>query len=84
VYTQMQKIKTLEQVYELRSRQVNILTQSIETSSELFKMGRSNYLEVLITQQNALHSKLERITTRRDQFQATINIYKALGGGWRQ
>lgn len=83
VYTQMQKIKTLEQVYELRSRQVNILTQSIETSSELFKMGRSNYLEVLITQQTALHSKLERITTRRDQFQATINIYKALGGGWR-
>lgn len=83
VYTEMQRIDNLEKIYDLRAKQVATLTKSIETSSELFKMGRSSYLEVLITQQNALQSKLERVTTRKKQFQSTVNIYKALGGGWR-
>lgn len=59
------------------------LTQSIEISLELFKTGRANYLEVLIAQQNALQSKLELVNTKQQQFNAGINIYKALGGGWR-
>ncbi len=40
-------------------------------------------LEVLIAQQSALKTKLELITVTKQQRLATINIYKALGGGWR-
>ncbi|NUO08948.1 MAG: TolC family protein [Candidatus Brocadia sp.] len=84
VYNEMHNIKNLEQAYNLTTKKVTALTQSIEISSELFKTGRANYLEVLITQQNALQSKLELISTKQQQFNASVNIYKALGGGWRQ
>ncbi len=83
VYNEMLRIKNLQGIYDLKTSQVQTLTHSIETSSELFKTGRASYLEVLITQQNALQSKLELINTRKNQFHSTINIYKALGGGWR-
>lgn len=83
VYTEMQRIDNLEQVYDFKSKQVTILSNAIETSSELFKTGRSSYLEVLVTQQNALNSRLERIDVRSKQLEATVNIYQALGGGWR-
>ena len=83
VYNEMNNIKNLERAYNLTTKKVTALTQSIEISSELFKTGRANYLEVLITQQNALQSKLELVSTKQQQFNASVNIYKALGGGWR-
>lgn len=83
VYNEMNNIKNLERAYKLITKKVAALTQSIEISLELFKTGRANYLEVLIAQQNALQSKLELVNTKQQQFNAGINIYKALGGGWR-
>ncbi|MGQ0829708.1 MAG: TolC family protein [Bacteroidota bacterium] len=83
VYNEMANIKNMEQIHQFRSQQVDVLTQSIETSSELFKTGRANYLEVLMTQQNALQSKLELVDAKKRQYNAVVNIYKALGGGWR-
>lgn len=82
VYNQMNSIKNLEQAHNLATKKVAALTQSIEISSELFKTGRANYLEVLITQQNALQSRLELVNIKQQQFNASVNIYKALGGGW--
>jgi outer membrane protein TolC len=36
-----------------------------------------------MTQKTALQSRLELVTTKKRQNNATVNIYKALGGGWR-
>jgi outer membrane protein TolC len=36
-----------------------------------------------MVQNKTLQSKLELINSKKQQFIATINIYKALGGGWR-
>lgn len=83
VYNEMLRIKNLQQVFELKTQEVSVLTQSIDISTDLFRFGRANYLEVLITQQNALQSGLELINTKKNQFLSTVNIYKALGGGWR-
>lgn len=49
----------------------------------LFRTGRANYLEVLFAQQNALEVKLELIDARKRQLLTTVNLYKAVGGGWR-
>jgi outer membrane protein TolC len=62
---------------------VNVLTESIETSSELFRTGHATYLEIILTQQNALQAKLELVDVKKRQLNATVNLYKALGGGWR-
>lgn len=83
VYNEMLRIKNLQQVFELKTTEADVLTQSIRTSSLLFRTGRANYLEVLFTQQNALQAKLQLIETKKNQFLSAVNMYKALGGGWR-
>jgi outer membrane protein TolC len=40
-------------------------------------------MEVLMTQRDALEAKFELIETKKEQMIASINIYKALGGGWK-
>ena len=82
VATQMSNISNLEQAYNLKTKQVDALTQSIDISNDLFKAARADYFEVLMTQRDALESKLELIETKLHQFNAVTNIYRALGGGW--
>jgi len=61
---------------------VDILSQSISISNNLFKSARADYIEVLLTQREALNSRMELIEIKQKQLAAEINIYKALGGGW--
>jgi NodT family efflux transporter outer membrane factor (OMF) lipoprotein len=84
VYNELFSIRNLETVYSLKNREVQLLSQSIETSTELFRTGRASYLEIIVTQQKALQSKLELVSVKKRQFDSTLNLYKALGGGWVQ
>ncbi|HJV18917.1 MAG TPA: TolC family protein [Sediminibacterium sp.] len=68
--------------YETKSKEVEILTQSIDISNKLFISTKADYIEVLLTQREALDSKIELIETKLKQLQAKVNIYRALGGGW--
>ncbi|MEQ8628601.1 MAG: TolC family protein [Ekhidna sp.] len=83
VSLEIRNIRNLQERYELKSNEVDVLTSSIETSSDLFKTGRASYLEVLITQQNTLQSRLELIDVREQLYYSKVKLYKALGGGWR-
>jgi outer membrane protein, multidrug efflux system len=83
VYNELFSIRNLDSVYTLKNREVELLNQSIETSSELFRTGRANYLEIIITQQNALQARLDLVNLRKRQFDSSLNLYKALGGGWQ-
>lgn len=70
-------------MYELKAKEADTLTASVEIANELFKSARADYLEVLLTQRDALDSKLELIETRLKQFNNITEIYRALGGGWK-
>jgi NodT family efflux transporter outer membrane factor (OMF) lipoprotein len=83
VANQMAKIGNLANSYELKSKQVDALTQSITISNDLFKSARADYMEVLLTQRDALESKFELVETKVQQLKAMVNIYQALGGGWK-
>jgi multidrug efflux system outer membrane protein len=83
VSTQLAKISNLEKSYELKSKQVEVLNRSIDISNDLFKAARADYLEVLMTQRDALESKLELIETKKEQLNAVVNVYRDLGGGWK-
>lgn len=82
VANQLSNIKNLEQRYALQEQQVQALTQSIDISSRLFKSARADYMEVLLTQRDALESRFELIETRKQQMNALVTVYQALGGGW--
>ncbi len=82
VANQLSNIGNLKKSYGLRAEQVQALTESINISNKLFKSARADYMEVLLTQRDALESKFELVETKKQQMNAMVNIYKALGGGW--
>jgi multidrug efflux system outer membrane protein len=83
VSNQLSSIDNLEKSYRLKSEEVNALTKSIDISNDLFRSARADYLEVLMTQRDALAAKLELIETKKKQLNAVTNVYRDLGGGWK-
>ena len=83
VSSQLSKIDNLEKKYQLKAQQVDALNRSIAVAGDLFKSARVDYFEVLMTQRDALESKLELIETKKEQLNAVVHIYKDLGGGWK-
>ncbi|MBK9076905.1 MAG: efflux transporter outer membrane subunit [Flavobacteriales bacterium] len=83
VVNQLSNIQNLRSSYELRAQQVEALSSSITISTNLFRSARADYMEVLLTQRDALESRFELVETRMQQMNAMVNVYQALGGGWR-
>lgn len=82
VLNQMAKANNFKASYEMKSKEVDILLQSVAISNNLFNSARADYMEVLLTQREALESKMQLIEIRMKQLSAKVNIYRALGGGW--
>jgi len=82
VVNQLAKMENFTKSHETKAKEVEILTQSITISNNLFRSARADYIEVLLTQREALESKIELIEIKLKQLEAKVNIYKALGGGW--
>jgi outer membrane protein, multidrug efflux system len=83
VVNQLSNINNLRNSYALREQQVATLNSSITISTNLFRSARADYMEVLLTQRDALESKFELVETRKQQMNAMVNVYQALGGGWK-
>ncbi len=83
VSNQLANINNMKSSYDLRTKQVAALTESIDISTRLFRSARADYMEVLLTQRDALESKFELVETKMQQMHAMVNVYQALGGGWK-
>ncbi|MDR6301530.1 TolC family protein [Mesonia maritima] len=82
VANQVSKIDNLGKSFALKKQEVEALTESINISNDLFRSARADYMEVLLTQRDALESKFELVETKKEQMSALVNMYQALGGGW--
>lgn len=82
VANQQALIANTTQSFDLRSQQVDQLERAIETSNNLFRSARADYLEVLTTRREAVESQIELIETKQRQLTAAVDLYQALGGGW--
>jgi outer membrane protein TolC len=82
VVNQISYVQNFERSYQVKSQEVDILMQSVAISNSLFRSARADYLEVLLTQQETLESKMELVEIKQRQMNAKVNIYRALGGGW--
>ncbi|MCB0638326.1 MAG: efflux transporter outer membrane subunit [Lewinella sp.] len=83
VATQLSNLDNLRRSYQLKEQQVASLTESIEIANQLFQSARADYMEVLLTQRDALEARMELIETKQAQLSAMVHLYQALGGGWR-
>lgn len=83
VSDQLIRIEKLKQQYVIADQRVKVVQSGMQNASLLFKSGMANYLEVINAQQNALQSELDLAAIKTAQLSANVELYKALGGGWK-
>ncbi|HEY8366837.1 MAG TPA: TolC family protein, partial [Bacteroidia bacterium] len=83
VVNELNRMQNLKNIEQLKTEQNEVLDASVLTAEELFKRGKAEYLEILFTQKNSLQTQLDLVNVKKQHKQAQINLYKALGGGWK-
>jgi NodT family efflux transporter outer membrane factor (OMF) lipoprotein len=69
--------------FEFRKNEVEALRAAEANSEELLKNGYANYLDLLTARRSALSAELNIIDSKLQQLVSIVNLYEALGGGWR-
>lgn len=69
--------------FEFRKNEVEALRQAEANSEELLVNGYATYLDLLTARQNALSAELNLINNKLNQLLSIVNLYEALGGGWK-
>lgn len=69
--------------YEFRKNEVEALRKAESDSEELLKNGYANYLDLLTARESALSAELNIIDSKLQQLVSVVDLYEALGGGWR-
>jgi NodT family efflux transporter outer membrane factor (OMF) lipoprotein len=90
IITASKEVSDAMYTYEASTEKIEVNQKEYEAynlaagySQELLDNGIANYLEVLTAQENALNSSLNLVNSKYNQLQAIVDLYEALGGGWR-
>jgi multidrug efflux system outer membrane protein len=68
----------------IRAKQLVALVQSVEFTKDLLRYSSAtNYTDVLTSEQSLLAAQLSSVNDRLQQLQSVVNLYQALGGGWK-
>jgi outer membrane protein, multidrug efflux system len=73
----------LKAAENIARERIDTLQQAIVNADLLFRNGMANYLEVITAQSNTLQGELELASLRKQRLDATVELYRALGGGWK-
>lgn len=83
VANEQAKIENLKNEYAIAQNRVETLQLAVKNSDLLFKSGMANYLEVITAQGNLLQGELDLTSLKTAQLNASLGLYRALGGGWQ-
>lgn len=75
--------EVLLQKVDILDEQVKGMNQTTGIAEDLFVSGRATYLEVLFAQQAVLNARATLIEATKEQYLNSIDLYRALGGGWK-
>ncbi|MGD0426816.1 MAG: efflux transporter outer membrane subunit [Candidatus Acidiferrales bacterium] len=76
-----------QKLHEVRVRQeqtVADLAESVRLSVMRYRGGTTTYLEVLDGQRSLFDAEITLAQARGAEYQSLVQLYKALGGGWKQ
>lgn len=66
-----------------QARAVDALRESVSVSTQRYIAGLSSYFEVLEAQQQLFPAENSLAQTQLDQLVTIVDLYRALGGGWK-
>lgn len=67
-----------------QQRAVNAYAEAVEVATQRYKAGQANYYEILQEQQLLFPAENALTQTELNQLLAIVQLYQALGGGWKQ
>jgi multidrug efflux system outer membrane protein len=67
---------------EIQDRQIESLRNYSRIARLRFDNGYTSYIEVLDAERSLFNAELSRAQSKGILFQALVNLYKAMGGGW--
>ncbi len=56
--------------------------QATDLQQKRFRVGQTNYTDVIVSDELALNAERNESQVRGQQLYATVRLVKALGGGW--
>ena len=71
---------------EIRTTQEQLMElsrEALQLAQLEYLNGKASYLDVLIAQRELFDAEIALAQTRRNQLVAVVQLYKALGGGWK-
>jgi outer membrane protein, multidrug efflux system len=71
------------QAVQAQARAVEAYQEALRLARERYRLGKSNYYEVLQQQQQLFPTERALLQNRLNQYLATVQLYRALGGGWQ-
>jgi len=83
VATALVAYRKLADVEAEQSRAVDSYREAVRLANERYVAGLSDYLEVLQAQQQLYPAENALAITRFNRLAALVELYKALGGGWK-
>ncbi|KIC03297.1 hypothetical protein OA88_04440 [Flavobacterium sp. JRM] len=67
-----------------REKQIEALIKSVDFTQQLLEYSlATNYTDVLTSEQNLLAAQLSGVNDNLQKLQAVVDLYRALGGGWK-
>ena len=76
-------VNTYKKEFESRMLQVNAASEALEMAWVRYENGVTSYLEILDLQRSEFSSYLNASETLQLQLTSSVQLYQALGGGWK-
>ena len=77
------RTRYLDEQQDVANAQVDTLSKAILNAQLLFRSDLAGYLEVITAQANKLDAELNLAYIQRQRLSARVELYRALGGGWK-
>jgi multidrug efflux system outer membrane protein len=77
-------VRNLEEAGQALTLMESSLARAAEVAHNRYRYGYANYMDVLDAGRALLSARLERAAHRNARIAAEVDLYLALGGGWRE
>lgn len=81
VINRVSMVENYSKSIEIKKQQLEALEASVDVATKLFQNARAEYVEVLLAQRDLRDARMVLIDTKKQQLNAIVNAYQALGGG---
>lgn len=82
VEDQLSALRLLQQQAAAQARAVTSATRATVLSESRYRNGMDSQLELLDARRSELRNRRQALQVKASQYQATVSLIRALGGGW--